>query len=402
MTTEQFISLEDTYGASNYKPLDVILNKAKGVWVWDIDGNRYLDCVAAYSAVNHGHCHPKILNTIKEQAERLALISRAFRTDQIGPFSEQVCKLSESRKVLFMNSGAEAVETALKAVRKWGYTKKGVPAGKAEIIVCDQNFHGRTIAVVGFSSIEKYKKGFGPFPAGFKTIPFGDSGAFEAAITKNTVGFMVEPVQGEGGMNVPPDGYLSEIRKIATKNNVALIFDEIQCGLGRTGRLFAEDYESVRADVMIVGKSLGGGFVPISAVLARGEVLDVFGPGEHGSTFGGNPLACAVGRVSLDVIEEEGLIENALKIGEIVKQRLKPRIGSTIKSIKGRGLMIGIELMDSAGEAGAFASKLVSFGLLCNAASKNVLRFTPPLTILEEEIDWALERLEAGLDTVGS
>ena len=402
MTTEQFISLEDTYGASNYKPLDIILSKAKGVWVWDIDGNRYLDCVAAYSAVNHGHCHPKILNVIKEQAERLALISRAFRTDQIGPFSEQICKLSESQKVLFMNSGAEAVETALKAVRKWGYAHKGVDEGKAEIIVCDENFHGRTIAIVGFSSIEKYRHGFGPFPPGFKSIPFGDAGAFEAAITKNTVGFMVEPVQGEGGMNVPPDGYLAKIREIATDKNVALVFDEVQCGLGRTGRLFAEDHESVRADVMVIGKSLGGGFVPISAVLARGDVLDVFGPGEHGSTFGGNPLACAVGRVSLEVMEEEALIANAQKIGDIIQRRLLPRIGSTIKSIKGRGLMIGIELMDEAGEAGAFASKLASFGLLCNAASNHVLRFTPPLTILEEEIDWALERLEAGLDSIAS
>jgi ornithine--oxo-acid transaminase len=397
MTREEYIRLEDTYGASNYSPLDVIFTKAKGVWVWDNDGNRYLDFVSAYSAVNHGHCHSKILATVKDQAERLSLVSRAFRNDQIGPFSEQICKLSDSKKVLFMNTGAEAVETALKAVRKWGYTSKGVASGKAEIIVCDENFHGRTIAIVGFSSVEKYKKGFGPFPRGFKRIPFGDSEAFEKAITPNTVGFLVEPIQGEGGMNTPPDGYLTRIREIATKNNVALMFDEIQCGLARTGSIFAEDYERVRSDVLIIGKSLGGGYCPISAVLARGDILDVFAPGEHGSTFGGNPFACAVGRTALDVMIEEDLSGNALIMGKYFRKRLGKQIGKTIVSIKGRGLMLGLELNADSPGASAVAKKLLSKGLICNAASATVLRLTPPLTIQEEEADWALDRLEAGL-----
>lgn len=402
MTTEEHIKLEDSYGASNYKPLDMIASKAKGVWVWDIEGNRYLDCVSAYSAVNHGHSHPKILAILKDQAEQLSLISRAFRTDQIGPLSEQICKLSSSRKVLFMNSGAEAVETALKAVRKWGYQQKGVAPDKAEIIVCDGNFHGRTIAVVGFSSIPKYKDGFGPFPSGFTSVPFGDLQAFESVISENTVGFLVEPIQGEGGMNVPPDNYLREVRRITKERSISLIFDEIQCGLGRTGKLFAEDHESVRSDVLIIGKSLGGGYLPISAVLARGDELDVFGPGEHGSTFGGNPLACAVARAALDVISEEQLSENAARIGTYIRDRLARLIGQSIRSIKGRGLMMGLELMPGAAPAGEIAKQLLSHGLLCNAVTTSVLRFTPPLSIQEEEIDWALERLEAGLDRAKS
>ena len=398
MTTDEYIRLEDTYGASNYSPLDVIFTKAKGVRVWDIDGNRYLDCVSAYSAMNHGHCHPRIVATVKEQADRLSLVSRAFRNDQIGPFSKQICDLSGSRKVLFMNSGAEAVETALKAVRKWGYTKKGVASGKAEIIVCDENFHGRTIAIVGFSSIEKYKKGFGPFPRGFKRVPFGEASAFEDAITPNTVGFLVEPIQGEGGMNTPPDGYLKAVREIATRHNIALIFDEIQCGLARTGRLFAEDHERIRADVLAIGKSLGGGYIPISAVLARNDILDVFAPGEHGSTFGGNPLACAIGRTALDVMVDEDLCENAAAMGAYFRNRLAPLVGKTIVGVKGRGLMLGFELQNGSAGAADIAKKLLSKGLICNAASTNVLRFTPPLVIREEEADWAIERLVSGLE----
>jgi ornithine--oxo-acid transaminase len=297
-----------------------------------------------------------------------------------------------------MNSGAEAVETALKAVRKWGYTRKGVASDKAEIIVCDENFHGRTIAIVGFSSIEKYRKGFGPFPAGFKRIPFGDSSALENTITKNTVGFLVEPIQGEGGMNVPPDGYLREVREITTRHGIALMFDEIQCGLGRTGRLFAEDYEQVRADVLIIGKSLGGGYCPVSAVLARGDVLDVFGPGEHGSTFGGNPFACAVGRTALDVLVDEDLCEQAERMGGYFRSKLEAAIGKTIVSVKGRGLMLGLELRPGGPDASAVAKSLLSRGLIANAASHSVLRFTPPLTICEEEADWALERLLPGLE----
>lgn len=397
MTTEEYIRLEDTYSASNYSPLDAIFSRAKGVWVWDVEGKRYLDCVAGYSAINHGHCHPNILSALKEQAERVSLVSRAFRSDQIGPFCEQLCRLSESKKVLFMNSGAEAVETALKAVRKWGYTKKGVAPEKAEIIVCDENFHGRTIAIVGFSSIEKYKMGFGPFPGGFKSVPFGDSSALEAAITDATVGFLVEPIQGEGGMNVARDGYLKEVRRITEKAGVALIFDEIQCGLGRTGHLFAEDAEEVRADVMVIGKSLGGGYCPVSAVLARDDVLDVFGPGEHGSTFGGNPLACAVGRAALDVLVDEDLSGNARAMGAYIRQRLERQIGKTITRIKGKGMMLGLELPPDSIGASELAKRMLGHGLVCNAAASSVLRFTPPLTIVEEEADWALERLEAGL-----
>ncbi len=397
MTTDEYIRLEDTYGASNYKPLDMVASRAEGVWVWDVEGRRYLDCVSAYSAVNHGHRHPSILATLTEQAGKLSLISRAFRTDQIGPFSEEICTLSHSRKVLFMNSGAEAVETALKAVRKWGYTKRGVPEDRAEIIVCDGNFHGRTIAIISFSTVEKYKKGFGPFPSGFKVIPFGDARALEDAVTEYTVGFMVEPIQGEGGMNVPADGYLADIRRIARERDICLVFDEIQCGLGRAGTLFAEDFENVRSDVLIIGKSLGGGFCPVSAVLARGDVLDVFAPGEHGSTFGGNPLACAVGRTALRVLEEERLAENARRMGAHIRRGLEPLLGSLIERIKGRGLMLGFELRPGAPSAADLSRSLLRHGLLCNPASATVLRFTPPLTIREEEADWAIDKLTSGL-----
>ncbi len=385
---------EDTYGASNYKPLDVVISKGRGVWVWDVDGKRYLDCVSAYSAVNHGHCHPRIHKTLVEQAERISLISRAFRTDRIGPFSEQICALSESKKALFMNSGVEAVETALKAVRKWGYGARQVPENEAEIIVCSDNFHGRTIAVVGFSTVEKYKKGFGPFPGGFTVVPFGDASALEEAITDRTVGFLVEPIQGEGGINVPPDGYLAEARRICTEHGIAMICDEIQTGLGRTGTLFAEDHENVKADVLVIGKSLGGGYCPVSAVLARGDILNVFAPGEHGSTFGGNPLACAVGQTALDVLVEEKLAENADRMGAFLRNEISQLKSDRIRRIKGKGLMIGIELASDEESAADLSKKLLKRGLLCNAATSNVLRFTPPLVLCEEDAHWALERLK--------
>ena len=397
MTKEEYIELESTYGSHNYKPADVIVTRGKGSWVWDMAGKRYLDCVSGFGAVNHGHCHPRILKVLVSQAEKLALISRSFRTDLIGPFSKQICELTGSKRVLFMNSGAEAVETALKAVRKWGYLNRKVPEDQGEIIVCENNFHGRTIAMVGLSSTEKYRKNFGPFPPGIKVIPFNDPNALEKAITKKTAGFLVEPVQGEGGMNVPDDGYLKKVRTICNQKKIALVFDEIQCGLGRTGHLLAEDYENVKADLSIIGKSLGGGFLPVSAVLAREDMLDVFQPGEHGSTFGGNPLACAVGMEALTVLQEEGFLENTLEKGKFFKTEIEKMKSPYIQEVKGRGLMLGLQLSKEglAKRSGSeFCNALIEEGLLCNNASATVVRFTPPLVISEEEAGWALERLE--------
>lgn len=323
MDQRSYIRLEEEYGAQNYKPLDVVLSHGKGVWVWDVEGKRYLDCLSAYSAVNQGHCHPKILEAMIEQAKKLTLTSRAFRNDQLGLFYKDLCELTRSHKVLPMNSGAEAVETAIKVVRKWGYKVKGVPENQAEIIVCKNNFHGRTITIVGFSTDENSRAGFGPFTAGFKIIPFGDASALEAAITPNTVGFLVEPIQGEAGVIIPPPGYLKEVRTICDNHNVVLILDEIQTGLGRTGKLLAEEHDGIEADLTLVGKALSGGFYPISAVLSNTEVMGVLQPGEHGSTFGGNPLACAVARTALKVLIEEGMIENARDTGAYFLDRLK-------------------------------------------------------------------------------
>lgn len=386
---EQLISMENAYCARNYVPADVVIHKGKGVWVWDLEGKRYLDCVSAYGAVNQGHCHPKILKSLVEQAEKLTIISRAFRSDVIGLLCKELCEITESRKVLLMNSGAEAVETAIKAVRKWGYAAKKVPRDKAEIIVCGNNFHGRTIAIVGFSSVELYKQGFGPFPGGFVSIPFGDADALKKAITPNTAGFLVEPLQAEGGMIMAPSGYLAKIREICSREKVALMFDEIQTGFGRTGHLLAEDMEGVRADVSIVGKSLGGGFYPISAVLSRGDVLDAIGPGEHGSTFGGNPLACAVARTSLKVIQEEDMVGNARRMGEYLKKELVAMKSPLVRTIRGTGLMLGLELTE---DDPSITGKLVGAGLLCNKAGKGVVRVTPPLILNEEEAGWAMER----------
>ena len=305
MDQQQYIQLEQKFGAHNYKPLDVVLSRGEGVWVWDVDGRKYLDCLAAYSAVNQGHCHPKIMQTLMAQAKKLTLTSRAFRNDQLGLFYRELCELTNSHKVLPMNSGAEAVETVIKTVRKWGYTVKGVPEGKAEIIVCSNNFHGRTITIVGFSTDENSRKGFGPFTPGFKIIPFGDAAALEKAITPHTVGFLVEPIQGEAGVIIPPTGYLRDVKGICEKHNVVLILDEIQTGLGRTGKILAEEHDGIEADLTLIGKALSGGFYPVSAVLSNSEVMDVLQPGEHGSTFGGNPLACAVARTALQVLIEE-------------------------------------------------------------------------------------------------
>jgi len=394
MDQQYYIDLEEQYGAHNYQPLDVVLNRGQGIWVWDVEDNKYLDCLASYSAVNQGHCHPAIIRTMIEQGQKLTLTSRAFRNDQLGLFYEELCELTNSHKVLPMNSGAEAVETVIKAVRKWGYQVKGVPSDQAEIIVCTNNFHGRTITIVGFSSEEKSREGFGPFTPGFKTIPFGNAEALAETITPNTVGFLVEPIQGEAGVIIPPEGYLREAKSICEENNIVLITDEIQTGLGRTGKLLAEEHDGIESDITLIGKALSGGFYPISAVLSNTEVLGVLRPGEHGSTFGGNPLACAVARTALKVIIEENMIENALKIGDYFLSRLKEIESPYIKEVRGRGLMIGVELIPDAGGARSFCEKLMNKGLLCKETHENTIRFTPPLTIKKKEIDWALERIE--------
>lgn len=394
MDQQQYIRLEDEFGAHNYKPLDVVLNRGEGVWVWDVDGNKYLDCLSSYSAINQGHCHPKILRTMTEQAQKLTLTSRAFRNDQLGLFYRDLCELTHSHKVLPMNSGAEAVETVIKAVRKWGYQTKGVQKDQAEIIVCQNNFHGRTITIVGFSTDENAREGFGPFTQGFKIIPFGDAKALEEAITPNTVGFLVEPIQGEAGVIIPPAGYLKEVKDICEKKNVVLILDEIQTGLGRTGKLLAEEHDGIEADLTLIGKALSGGFYPVSAVLSNIEVLGLLRPGEHGSTFGGNPLACAVARTAIKVIIEEKMIENSASMGAYFLDELKKIKSPKIKELRGRGLFIGVEFFSDVGGARQYCEKLKDKGLLCKETHDNIIRFAPPLLIKKEEIDWALERIE--------
>ena len=389
------IELEQTYGAHNYKPLDVVLRRGEGVWVWDVAGKKYLDCLSAYSAVNQGHCHPRIIQAMVEQSRTLTLTSRAFRNDQLGLFYQDLCQLTNSHKVLPMNSGAEAVETAIKAVRKWGYVEKGVPEDKAEIIVCENNFHGRTITIVGFSTSENSRRHFGPFTPGFKIIPFGDAGAFEQALTPNTVGFLVEPIQGEAGVIIPPEGYLKAVRSICQENSIVLILDEIQTGLGRTGKMLAEAHENIEADLTLIGKALSGGFYPVSAVLSNQAVLGILQPGDHGSTFGGNPLACMVSRMALKVLVEEGMIDNAAEMGAYFLNGLKQIQSEIIKEVRGKGLMIGVELYTEAGGATSYCEKLMNKGLLCKETHDHIIRFAPPLVIDRETIDWALERIEA-------
>jgi ornithine--oxo-acid transaminase len=397
MKPQDYINLEDELGAHNYKPLDVVLQRGEGIWVWDVTGKKYMDCLSAYSAVNQGHCHPKIMGTMIEQAQSLTLTSRAFRNNQLGLLYKELCELTNSHKVLPMNSGAEAVETVIKAVRKWGYQVKGVPENKAEIIACENNFHGRTITIVGFSTDKTARENFGPFTPGFKIIPFGDSDALEAAITPNTVAFLAEPIQGEAGVIIPPDGYLRQARSICSQKNVVMILDEIQTGLGRTGKLLAEEHEEIEADLTLIGKALSGGFYPISAVLSNKEVMDVLRPGEHGSTFGGNPLACAIARTALKVLIEEGMIENAARMGDYFLSNLANIKAPHIKSVRGRGLMLAVELADDAGGARRYCEQLLVKGLLCKETHENTIRFAPPLVINREEIDWALERIEAVL-----
>jgi ornithine--oxo-acid transaminase len=395
--TTDFIALEERYGAGNYKPLDVVLTRGQGVYVWDVEGRRYLDCLSAYSAVSQGHCHPKILEAMVAQASRLTLTSRAFRNDQLVPFYEELCALTHSHKVLPMNSGAEAVESALKLARKWGYAVKGVPAGQAEIIVCGGNFHGRTIAIVGFSTDPGSRNDFGPFAPGFKVIPFGDAAALEAAITPNSVAFLVEPIQGEAGVIIPPPGYLKRARALCTQHNVQLIFDEIQTGLGRTGKFLAEEHEGIEADVTLIGKALSGGFYPVSAVLSNSDIMSVLHPGEHGSTFGGNPLACAVGRAALKVIVEEGLVENAARIGDRLKAGLEAVRSPRVKDIRGRGLMLAVELHADAGGARSVCETLQARGLLAKETNEHIIRIAPPLILTAEQADWIAEQFRAAL-----
>lgn len=394
LTTQDYIDLETTYGADNYHPLDVVITKGQGVWVWDVEGNQYLDCLSAYSALNQGHCHPRILQALVDQAAKVTLTSRAFRNDQLGRFYQKLCQLSGLPKVLPMNSGAEAVETAIKAIRKWAYTVKGVPANQAEIIVCSNNFAGRTISIVSFSTEEQYQSGFGPFTSGFKVVPYGDVAALEAAITTHTAAFFLEPIQGEGGIIIPPDGYLQQVEHLCRQNNVLLVFDEIQTGLGRTGKMFAFEHEGVKPDGITIGKALSGGFYPISAFVSTHEVMDVFNPGDHGSTFGGNPLAAAVGMAALDVIVEEQLPDRAAELGAYFVMRLREIASPHIQEVRGRGLLIGVELKPEAGGARRFCKALMQEGILAKETREHIIRFAPPLVITRSQLDWALERIE--------
>ncbi len=391
LLTNNYIELEERYGAHNYHPLDVVIERAEGVWVYDVDGNRYLDCLASYSAVNQGHCHPKILATLIDQASKVTLTSRAFRNEQLPLLYKELHDLTGFDMALPMNSGAEAVETAIKAARKWGYKVKGVPDGKAEIVVCANNFHGRTTTVISFSSDEQYRDGFGPFTPGFKIVPFGNAHALRGAITSNTCAFLVEPIQGEAGIIIPPNGYLKEAASICRAANVLFIADEIQAGLGRTGRLFAFQHDGVRPDLVIIGKALAGGFYPVSAVLGSKDVLGVFKPGDHGSTFGGNPLGCAVARTALRVLTGEKLIERSAELGGYFLEKLQAIRSPHVREVRGRGLWIGIELNKP---ARLFCERLKDLGVLCKETHERVIRIAPPLVITREEIDWALERLK--------
>ena len=390
MKTRKFIEMEDKLGAHNYHPLDIVIKKAEGIWVEDVEGNRYMDCLAAYSAVNQGHCHPRLLKVFRRQAAKCTLTSRAFRNDQLPLFYEELTGLSGYERVLPMNTGAEAVETAIKAARKWGYQVKGVKKNKAEIIACTDNFHGRTTTIVGFSTEDQYKEGFGPFTPGFKIVPFGDAKALEKAITPNTVAFLVEPIQGEAGIIMPPRGFLKKAAAICKKHDVLLIVDEIQSGLGRTGKLFAYEWEGVRPDGVIIGKALSGGFYPVSAFLADDEVMGVFKPGDHGSTFGGNPLGCAVAREALKVLTEEKLVQNSAKQGDYFMAKLKALKVKSIKKVRGVGLWIGVVLDRP---ARPYCEALMAEGMLCKETHENVIRIAPPLTLKRKDVDWAMRRI---------
>ena len=393
MNTQEYIELEEHYGAHNYHPLDVIITRGEGVWVYDIEGKRYLDCLSAYSALNQGHVHPRILNALLEQAKHLTLTSRAFRNDQLPLFHKELCALTGYEMVVPMNSGAEAVETAIKLARKWAYQVKGVPRHHAEIITCENNFHGRTISIISFSTEPLYRDDFGPFTPGFVVVPFGDAEAIAEAINPHTAAVMLEPIQGEAGVNIPPAGYLKKVRNLCTENNVLFIADEIQTGLGRTGKMFACDYESVRPDMIIIGKALSGGFYPVSAVVADASLLGLFQPGEHGSTFGGNPLGMAVAREAMHVLVEENLVANSAKMGEYFYEQLVEISSPHVKDVRGKGLLIGVELYPKARGARRFCEALVKEGILAKETHENVIRFAPPLIIDQATLDWAIPRI---------
>lgn len=388
--TGSVIEQTEKYGARNYHPLPIVIAKAEGVWVEDPEGVKYMDMLSAYSALNQGHRHPKIIQALKDQADKVTLTSRAFYNDQLGEFYEKVSKLTGKNMVLPMNTGAEAVETAIKAVRRWAYEVKGVEANQANIIVCEGNFHGRTTTITSFSSDEGYKRGFGPFTPGFTIIPYGDIEALKKAITPNTAAFMAEPIQGEAGIVIPPEGFLKQASEICKENNVLFVADEIQTGFGRTGKMFATDWEGIQADMYIMGKALGGGVFPISAVAADSEILGVFEPGSHGSTFGGNPLGCAVAIAALNVLEEEQLVQRSLELGEYFKQELLTIDNPIIKEVRGRGLFIGVELTE---KARPYCEQLKELGLLCKETHETTIRFAPPLIISKEDLDWAIERI---------
>jgi ornithine--oxo-acid transaminase len=384
------IELEQRFGARNYAPLPVVLTRGEGAYVWDTDNRRYLDMMSAYSAVSLGHCNPRVVRALTEQAARLAVVSRAFYTDRLGSFLERACTLTGQAAALPMNSGAEAVETAIKAARKWAYTVKGVPDGQAEIVVCEGNFHGRTIAAVAMSSEEQYRDGFGPFPGGIRLVPYGNSDALAAAITPHTAAFLVEPIQGEGGIVIPPRGYLAECRRLCSENNVLLLADEIQTGLGRTGRLLACEHEDVVPDGLMLGKALGGGLLPVSLFLARREVMDVFGPGDHGSTFGGNPLAAAVGLEALDAIVDEDLAARSAELGEILLRGLRAIDSPLVREVRGRGLFVGMDMKPEKVTARAVCERLMDYGVLSKETHETVVRFAPPLIVTREQIEWAV------------
>lgn len=396
--TQDFIAVEERYGAHNYHPLDVVIERASGVWVYDVEGEKYLDCLSGYSALSQGHCHPRIIGALMEQAQRVTLTSRAFRNDQLAMLAKELCEFTGFEKMLPMNSGAEAIETALKAARKWGYVVKGIPENQAEIITCANNFHGRTTTIITFSTEELYREGFGPFTPGFVTVPFGDIDALEAAITPNTAAFMVEPIQAEAGIIMPPDGYLKAVRELCSKHNVLFIADEIQTGLGRTGKRFAVDHEGVKPDLLVLGKALSGGVYPVSAVVGNNDVLGerIFSPGTHGSTFGGNPLGAAVAREALKVLQDEGMIDNSAELGAYVLERFSQIDSPYIKEVRGRGLLIGIELHEPARR---FCEALREEKVLCKETHENTIRFAPPLVIDRETIDWAINKFEQVLSS---
>lgn len=392
-----FIKQAGEWSAHNYNPLPIVIEYGEGVWVYDIEGNKYMDMLSAYSALNQGHRHPRIVNALVEQAGRITITSRAFHNNRMGDFLEKLCKLCGFESALPMNTGSEAVETALKAARKWAYLKRGIPENEGEIIVCSNNFHGRTISIISFSSEMQYKSGFGPYTPGFKIIEYGNADALRESINANTIAFLVEPIQGEGGVIVPPEGYLAEIREITRDNNILLIFDEIQTGFGRTGKMFAFEHESARPDILALGKALGGGVYPVSAVLADREIMSVFTPGDHGSTFGGNPLAAAVASASIDVLVDERLEQRSMELGEYFMKSLINLDSNIVKEIRGKGLMIGIELKKECGTARPYCERLMHKGILCKETHLQTIRLTPPLIITKDELNWALKQIQSVL-----